>query len=187
MTTAHLAAMGVWAGGLVTVSVLLLPVPDTAAGVAVTRFSRLALGAVTVLVATGLFQAVRELGGFSALVRTGYGHWLIVTACLVIDVLAVAARSRRAVRLGTRLRRTVLLEIVGLVVVLAVTTSLIGTAPPGQRSTPSLAPRTKYRWNTMNTIATGIVAINAADSFSGYCVPAPNEPLTRSARPRGSV
>jgi len=158
VTTAHLAAMGVWAGGLVTVFVALRPLPppppteltepnrsdgsvavavaapplpDT---VAVTRFSRLALGAVTVLVATGLFQAVRELGGFTALVGTGYGRWLIVKVCLVAGVLTVAARSRRIVRRGTGLtgfRRTVLLELAGLLVVLAVTTLLIGSAPPG--------------------------------------------------------
>src|SRR5690606_30586553 len=54
-------------------------------------------------------------------------------------------------------------------------------------STPSFAPRTKYRWKITKMIATGIVASRAAPSLSGYCVPTPSEPVTRSAMPRGSV
>ena len=132
ITTLHLTAMGVWAGGLVTLWLLL---GQAGGDVAVARFSQLALTAVLVLMATGLFQAVREIGGFPALVSTAYGRLLLLKLAVLLIVLAVASRSRR--RVHTRpeggpagLRRTVLLEAVGLVVLLAVTTLLIGSAPP---------------------------------------------------------
>src|SRR5262245_35095528 len=52
---------------------------------------------------------------------------------------------------------------------------------------PSVAPRTNRRWKMTKMIVTGIRVNRAAPSLSGYWVPAPSDPETRSARPRGRV
>src|SRR5664280_2838067 len=51
---------------------------------------------------------------------------------------------------------------------------------------PPLAPRTKYRWKTKNTRATGMVINSAAAIFNGNWDPEPSSPLTRVAT-RGNV
>ena len=159
VTTLHVTAMAVWAGGLFTILVLLTRGPErgvergveretavdggtgTELGAATARFSRLALVSVVVLAATGLYQAFREVGSLTALTGTSYGRLLLVKAAVFLLVIAVAAGSRaqvsrrreqRAVAQDTAaLRRSVLLELVGVTVVLIVTVLLIGNAPAG--------------------------------------------------------
>lgn len=135
VTTLHVTAMAVWAGGLFGLAVLLTAGADPDLGDTAARFSRLALGAVAVLAATGLYQAFRELTGPGELTGTGYGRLLLVKTAVLLPVLAVAYLSRtRAARARERgtvpLRRSVLLELGGVAVLLAVTVLLIGTAPP---------------------------------------------------------
>lgn len=62
---------------------------------AVARFSRIAFGAVTVLVVTGVYQSWRGLGSWATLTGTAYGRLLLVKLVVVALLLAVAARSRR--------------------------------------------------------------------------------------------
>ncbi|WKX71634.1 FixH family protein [Streptomyces sp. XD-27] len=91
---AHLLAVAVWLGGLLALLTTLRagePVPAAA----VRRFSRMAFGAVLVLVATGLYQSWRQVGSWDALTRTEYGKWLLVKVGLVAALVAVAAVSRR--------------------------------------------------------------------------------------------
>ncbi|WP_425336685.1 copper resistance protein CopC [Streptomyces profundus] len=90
----HLLAVGCWLGGLVTLLVLLRgDVPPPAR--AVRRFSALALGSVTALAVTGLYQSWRQVGTASALFGTDYGRLLIAKVALVAVLLAVAWTSRR--------------------------------------------------------------------------------------------
>ncbi|MGW5127758.1 copper resistance protein CopC [Streptomyces sp. NPDC004069] len=110
---------------------------------AVARFSRIAFGAVTVLVVTGVYQSWRGLGSWTALTGTAYGRLLLVKLVLVALLLAVAARSRRwTARLVTAdaepaapeachraLRRSVLAEVAVGIAVLVFTTVLTGTLP----------------------------------------------------------
>lgn len=143
VTTVHVAAMSVWAGGLAAMTLLLRRGGDAAARSGVdlaavsSRFSRLALFAVTALVASGLYQAWRELGGISALTDTHYGRLLLVKVGVVVLVLAAAARSRllvarRRTLAPEGLRISVALELVGVVAVLIVTVLLIGGNPPAR-------------------------------------------------------
>ncbi|MEV6317904.1 copper resistance protein CopC [Streptomyces sp. NPDC051776] len=91
----HLLAMAVWLGGLTALLTVLYrtpadePLPPAAVG----RFSRIALGAVAVLAATGLYQSWRGLGSWEAL-TTPYGRVLAVKTGLVLLMLAVASYSR---------------------------------------------------------------------------------------------
>ncbi|CCH87392.1 Copper resistance protein CopC [Modestobacter italicus] len=96
VASVHVAAMAVWAGGLVGLlaGALRSDVPYLAQATAVTRFSRVAMAAVVALIATGVLQSVREVGAPSALVSTAYGWVLIGKVALVLVLLAVAASSR---------------------------------------------------------------------------------------------
>ncbi|POX47794.1 transporter [Streptomyces sp. Ru71] len=85
----HLLAAAVWLGGLVT----LLCTSDVPVA-AVTRFSRLALGCVTVLALTGVYQSWRGLGSLDALTGTGYGRLLLLKLAAVTLLLTAAAGAR---------------------------------------------------------------------------------------------
>jgi copper transport protein len=91
----HLLAVAAWLGGLATLLALLRAGPALPRA-AVRRFSGLALGSVTVLAVTGLFQAWRQVGwSFSALTDTSYGQLLLVKVALVAALLLAARISRR--------------------------------------------------------------------------------------------
>ncbi|MEU6385072.1 copper resistance protein CopC [Streptomyces bauhiniae] len=156
-TTLHLLAAAAWLGGLAAL-LLTLRAPDVPPQV-VTRFSRLALTSVTVLVVTGVYQSWRGLGTWQALTDTTYGRVLLAKLVAVAVLLGAAAWSRRWTgRLSMpvavpvpqpaggpalpplppapqpdlpvrRLRRTVLAEAAVGVVVLVLTTLLTSTLP----------------------------------------------------------
>jgi copper transport protein len=96
VTAVHVGAMTVWLGGLVglAVGVLRSGVPVAEMAGVLPRFSRLAFGAVTALVITGIFQAVREVGTPGALFSTEYGWILTAKILVVVVVLGAAAVSR---------------------------------------------------------------------------------------------
>jgi len=91
----HTFAMTVWLGGLVLVLVT-LSAAERAVDLAVVlpRFSRLALAAVTTLVATGTFMAWREVGSVNALTATTFGRVLLakLAGVAVLVVLGNLAR-----------------------------------------------------------------------------------------------
>ncbi|PBC78484.1 copper transport protein [Streptomyces sp. TLI_235] len=87
----HLLAMALWLGGLATLLVGLRHGVPTAA---VERFSKLALGAVTVLTVTGVYQSWRGLGSWGALVDTEYGRLLLIKTGLVAGMVGLAWISR---------------------------------------------------------------------------------------------
>lgn len=131
--TLHVAAMAVWIGGLFMLAVLLAGRGEAVAA-AVHRFSRLALGAVAMVAATGLYQAWREVGSISALLDTAYGRLLLAKVAILLCVIGVARRSRGIVatwRGGSEatLRRNVLLELAGASVLLLLAVLLAGNAP----------------------------------------------------------
>ncbi|WP_181799111.1 copper resistance CopC/CopD family protein [Kitasatospora acidiphila] len=133
VTTLHVAAMAVWAGGLLTLAVLLQRGSSAPLLTTTARFSRLAFGAVGLLVVTGLYQAFRELGSPAALTGTPYGRLLLAKAGVLLAVLAVAAVGRsRLSRRDTLPSRAVLLELAGATVLLVITVLLIGSAPAGR-------------------------------------------------------
>lgn len=90
----HLLAVAAWLGGLVALLVALHKVPDLERE-AVRRFSRVAFISVLVLAATGVYQAWRQLGSWSALTGTSYGQLLIIKVALVAVLIGVAYLSRK--------------------------------------------------------------------------------------------
>lgn len=149
----HMAAMGVWLGGLVVLGAVLLRSGDVAAmRTALPRFSRTVPWCVGVLLITGTFQAWREVGSVALLVDTDYGRFLLAKLALVAGLLSLGwmARAwvhrhygfvvrsisdkRRAHRgpVGSevrRLRSGVVLEAGLAAVLLAVTAHLVNAVP----------------------------------------------------------
>ncbi|WP_194894458.1 CopD family protein, partial [Catenulispora pinisilvae] len=107
-------------------------------------FSRLALGAVGLLVATGLYQGWREVGSVSGLVDTTYGRLLLAKVAVLLCVIGVARGSRSIVAKwrddsdsdgdsgssAAALRRNVAIELAGASVLLLLAVLLAGNAPP---------------------------------------------------------
>ena len=132
----HVSAASVWIGGLVVLLAVVLPtVAFDDSTVVVRGFSRNALYAVIAIVATGVFQAWRQIGTVEALKSTDYGKLVVVKVLLVAAVLCIAVASRNAVQqrwapatVGA-LRRTVTFEAVIAVGVLAVTSVLVNAVP----------------------------------------------------------
>ena len=91
----HVLGMAVWLGGLVMLAIARTD-EHSYARVA-ERFSGLALGAVVLIVVTGVFQALRQLQPFSALWNSDYGRLLIVKLVAFGGILLIAAWSRRLV------------------------------------------------------------------------------------------
>ncbi|MFD2688950.1 copper resistance CopC/CopD family protein [Streptomyces phyllanthi] len=91
----HLLAMAVWLGGLTALLTVLYRAPEALSATAVARFSRLALGAVAVLVVTGVYQSWRGLGSWDLFTSTTYGKLLIAKLCAVVLLLVAAGLSRR--------------------------------------------------------------------------------------------
>ena len=95
----HLGAGATWIGGLAVLTFVVLPRDDagTAASIAA-RFSRVAAGCVVAVVATGVVQGLRQLGGISGLRDTSYGRLLVIKVVLVAVVVVLGALSRTLVR-----------------------------------------------------------------------------------------
>jgi copper transport protein len=164
VSAVHVAAMSGWLGGLVVLftGALRGSTPTAELDAALPRWSRLAGGYIAALVVTGVLQAVREVGSFTALVHTSYGWVLLAKLAVVLLVLVAALVSRDWVqqrvggggrRPGRRvvahafaaeepdgaatgppaqlgvLRRSVLVELAGAAVVLALSAVLVSQYP----------------------------------------------------------
>lgn len=110
----HNGATAVWLGGLLGLAVLVIPAVRALAGEdrvrlaagVVVRFSAVALTAVTVLVVTGVYRALAELGPVAEIADSGYGRALLVKLGLFAVLLVGGAYNRLV--LHPRLERAAL-------------------------------------------------------------------------------
>ncbi len=98
----HLAATGIWLGGLLPLGFLLrLASREVGADarpyavLATRRFSRMALLAVITLIATGVVNTILQVGSVAALVGTPYGRLLLAKLGVFGLLLALARVNRR--------------------------------------------------------------------------------------------
>lgn len=142
----HLLGAALWIGGLVMLTVAVLPRREPVELAAVVPgYSRLAAGSVAAIAVAGLVLAWQVVGSYDALLHTSYGQLLLVKTAVLGGVLVAAQCSRQWVR--TRLDLAVLLRgdaatvrpfgysvaaETGLVLVVLAVTSLLVTADPGQ-------------------------------------------------------
>jgi copper transport protein len=150
----HVAAGAVWLGGLVGLALSLpaLAGRSRAAAETLVRFSGLAAGILTVLVATGSTLAWRIIGSWDDLFGTTYGRLLTVKVMIAALAGAIAAWNRfallpRTVTAADRperleatneIRRTVAAEASVLVAVLLVTGFLVNQSP--RQAPPVITP-----------------------------------------------
>ncbi|MFO7590475.1 MAG: copper resistance protein CopC [Acidimicrobiia bacterium] len=154
--TLHVLAMSVWLGGIVALVATALGSPQspgsaTRSTAALARFSRIALGSIAVLAATGTFQSIRQLSGFDSLRDSEFGRILVVKLVLVAAIVVVAAFSREIVlRMSSR--------------------SWLANAenrPPGEAPPPELSPdeaateRAGFRRSVVFEVALGLAVLAA--------------------------
>ncbi|HVH29355.1 MAG TPA: copper resistance protein CopC [Vicinamibacterales bacterium] len=102
----HLAATGAWTGGLLTLSICVLPWLKTAEPRqrrtllkrVVLRFSTVALVAVELLILTGLYHTWAHVAGPEAFTSTPYGQTLLLKIGLIAVTLLPAAINLLVVR-----------------------------------------------------------------------------------------
>ncbi|WP_278313449.1 copper resistance CopC/CopD family protein [Lolliginicoccus levis] len=144
----HVAAAAVWLGGLIGLLVLFRGHPPAEAMArAVARFSTIAAILVALLALSGTAMAWAEIRDWSSL-DTRYGWILLAKIAVVLLVIAVAAynRWRLLPRIQQRssdapriLARTLRIEALGLLIVLALTAALVATSPPRPTAGPYTA------------------------------------------------
>ncbi|MEV6339740.1 copper resistance protein CopC [Nocardia vinacea] len=130
-TTVHLAAMSVWVGGVV-LAVLVWRRPNRFE--LLTRFARVAIGAVAVLVITGTYQSFRSVTPAAVLWTTTWGRLLLLKLAVIVAVLAAAA----FIRIHHRSAPTALrLELSLQIIVLVITATLTGVTPARDAFNPA--------------------------------------------------
>lgn len=145
----HVICAGAWIGTLATIVFAALPVLRARLNTAgsgsfgsallpiVRAFNPIALGAVGLLVFSGVVSARYRVGTLSALVGTTYGKLLLVKLGLVLLVALAGAWNWRRLtpalsddRSAFNLRRSAMIELTVAAFVLAVTAALVVTSPP---------------------------------------------------------
>lgn len=124
----HLLAVSVWVGGVIAFAVI---ARKGDVRTLAPRLSAQATWAMPVTIVTGLVQAVNLTGGPSGLMATGYGRLLVAKVAVVSVAVGFGARGRRALATSgsVGVRRIVVWESVLVVVVLALTSVLVGLSP----------------------------------------------------------
>jgi copper transport protein len=155
----HVTSVGIWVGGLLSLVAVLYfaarrwpPVQRIRfRALLVSRFSPLAAVSVTIILLTGVFNAVIEVPTLASLTQTAYGRALLIKLAIVLLLLLAAAvnafvlRPRfeeaaeedgaaalaAAERIERRLQRTVVIE-AGLAVAVLLSVGLLLIAPPSR-------------------------------------------------------
>jgi copper transport protein len=150
----HVAAMAVWAGGLAAMLWILpagtrrLADPVERTGLltgATLRFSAFALAAVALIAVSGSIQAIVEVGSVPDLFDTQFGRAVLIKIILFGILIGFGAFNRKRIipalvkRMdrsetpgapGNRLRQSLRIEVLFVVVVLGVTAALVSYPPP---------------------------------------------------------
>jgi putative copper resistance protein D len=186
---AHLLGTGVWAGALVPLALLLRAASRensaeayAYAGQAARRFSRAALIAMLLLMASGVMNAIGQVGSIAGLVGTTHGRLLLAKFAVLAPILALATMNRTRIlpSLGTpsampRLAAFVRVEAILVLGVLILATAMTLTTParhaepvwpfPFRLSLDALADVPTARWRALlgsQFAAAGVVALIAS-------------------------
>jgi putative copper resistance protein D len=146
---AHLLGTGLWVGGLASLA-LLLHVASRRGGadarayavLAARRFSRAALLAMLVLVASGVMNALTQVENIAALMGTTHGRLLIAKLLVLVPILVLAVINRTRILPALpgpsamrRLARFVVLE-AGLALILLVLAAAMTLTTPARHAQP---------------------------------------------------
>lgn len=150
----HVAAAGVWVGGLAFLALVLVEAGGdrwSLAAEAVPRFSTLAVASVIALVATGLVSGFLEVRSWQALWETTYGRLLLVKVGLLLALVALGAFNNRVsvplLRSGAadpparrRFAQAVSAELALMLVVVGVTAALVAEPPAKAQAALAAGP-----------------------------------------------
>jgi putative copper resistance protein D len=148
---AHLIAAGLWPGGLLPLTLVLLQASRSkepslllASGAITRRFSALSLLVVAALAATGLTNSYFLVGSLRALVTTGYGRLLMLKVLLFVIMIGFGAcnllrfkpqlalaneqNAKQPDALGKLMRNVIAELCIGTLIVLIV--GALGATPP---------------------------------------------------------
>ncbi len=162
----HVIAASVWVGGIVCLLSAVRAATARVEGPAralllvevTSRFSAFALGAVVLLAASGVVQALELISGLGDLTDTGYGRLILIKSALLLVLAGLGALQRRRTLPGLRaaarderapgnagrlLRRTLRVEAGLLVLVFVATAVLAGSSPSGQATGGPIAFQTR--------------------------------------------
>jgi putative copper export protein/mono/diheme cytochrome c family protein len=140
----HLLAAGAWLGALAPLVYCLRNPPSSDALARLTRrFSALGIACVSILLASGVVNALFLVGSFAALFGTPYGQLLVVKLGVFAAMLVIAAVNRWRLtphlatedRARSTLRRNAMLEIAAGIVIIAIVGAL-GAMVPGTHQSP---------------------------------------------------
>ena len=131
----HLAAVGLWLGGLVALLIELRGPSTPTKGQLARRFATLAgfgLGAVAL---TGVLRSIADIGSVDALVSTDFGRLVLLKTGLLVPIAALGALNHfrnvpRADSSLAPLRRSGSVELTLGAVALVVASILVNIAPP---------------------------------------------------------
>ena len=132
----HLAALSFWVGGITSLA-LLARVEDVTDELR--RFSRIATYAMPIAVLSGVVQAAHLVPSINALTSSDYGRLLVAKVIVVLIAIALGTAARKklhvdnVVSVRSHLRR----EAVLVLVVIALTSLLVGKSPTATASTPT--------------------------------------------------
>jgi len=116
----HLAAAGMWAGGIMALALLRVTGRWQAAGRdLLPRFSRVAPWAFLVSVGLGAVQAVQLLGGPGQVLTTAYGLTLVAKALAVAAMVPLSVLAWRRVRASVRAEAAIALVVIAAAAALA--------------------------------------------------------------------
>lgn len=135
----HQASVAFWVGGVAVLAALAVSqrVDAEVLGDAIARLSPAFAAAVAAIVVTGSYASWVHLPGVDALWSSGYGRALAAKILLLVPLAGLGAYHRYVLgpRLAAggraRIERTLGVEIVVMVAVLAAAGALTNTAPPG--------------------------------------------------------
>ncbi len=144
----HVAAVGLWLGGLVGLLVTVRRrTPDAETARAAKRFSWVATIGIATVAVSGLLRGISEVGTTDALLSTDFGRLLIGKTALLAALATLGAVNHfqnvpAAGRVLTGLRRVGSVEILIGATVVLLAAALVNVAPPTSvaASGPILAP-----------------------------------------------
>jgi copper transport protein len=137
----HVAAVGVWIGGLIALLFALRAVSGAQRERMARRYSALALACVGIIAASGVQRAFDEVGSLHALFNRWFGRDVLIKAGLLVVLIGLGAlnRYRSVPRAGDQpqhLSAVGRIELVIVAGVLAVSAILQGLAPPASSAGP---------------------------------------------------
>jgi copper transport protein len=118
---AHLAAVGVWTGGIIALALQRPPggwLGDRGAHL-LRRFTPIALLAFAVTAATGFARAAQELGGLASLLGSGYGLVLLSKTLLVVVMAQLSLLAWRRLVVVPRVEAAIAVDVIAAAALLA--------------------------------------------------------------------